>query len=167
MPKRSRRTTQREVVVPDEPNWDPLQRAVEHWLCGQFMAMHEVELRNGAHVHCYKNRETRRSLHLDSDLDAYLFSYDHRRPSDSGRYERVSLEEAFGRVVLLPQFEDGWVARGGWDRAWDTCDYDDENGLLQAEDSYAPTGIELGIAEERWERLNLRLPDGPGGIALG
>src|SRR5687768_9686952 len=116
MPKRSKTTTSREYLHPDPPDWEPLEREVVRWLCGQFMAMGEVVLKNGAHVHCYKHIDTRRSLHITADGEAYLYSFDPNKPGRSGRYERVSVEEAFSRVVLLPQFEHGWMAGDRWAR---------------------------------------------------
>lgn len=77
MPKNlSKRSTQRGSFIPEKPNWEPLERAVVQWLAGQFMAMHEVELKNRAHVCCYKHIDTRGSLHLDPDLNAFLYSFD-------------------------------------------------------------------------------------------
>lgn len=155
MPKRSRRTTERETVWRDEPNWDPLQRAAIEWACGPFMAMEEVLLRNGARVWCYKHSRTRRSLHLAEDLEAYLFSYDPRRPGTSGCYERVSLDEAFGRVLLQPQFESGWLAHRAFDRPWQV----DEDGVeiepLEDDRGFI-TGFEERMADERWTELNVR-----------
>lgn len=144
------------MVVPDEPDWAPLERAAVEWLCGGFMAMEEAQLRNGAYVRCYKHRDTRRSLHLDADLDAYVYSYDPRRPGASGKYERVSVHEAFARVVLLPQFEDGWIARGQFDRPWRV---NEDGGEIEPaeDDCCSPSSFELLMAEECWERRNLDL----------
>lgn len=147
-PRRTRART--EFVVPDEPNWDPLERAVVRWLAGRFMAMGEVVLNDGAHVCCYKHCDTRRSLHLDADLNAYLYSFDDRSRAP-GWYERVSLDEALSLVVLQPEFEDGWIERGRFDRPWRV---DEEgNEVERDEDDIPPvTYWEVRMAEEAWQR---------------
>lgn len=146
---RSKTTTSRESHCPGTPNWQPLERAAVRWLCGPFMAMGEVQLKNGAYVHCYKHADTRRSLHLTADgEEAYLYSFDARRPERSGRYERVSVEEAFARVVLLPQFEHGWMAGERWARGpvFDPSDPEGEG----TEPDYYWSAFTEHMAEEEW-----------------
>jgi hypothetical protein len=134
--------------MPDEPDWDPLSRAASEWLLGDFMAMHEVELQNGVRVCCYKHIETRRSLHLDADLNAYLYSFDERDLDGPGHYERVSLRETFGLVVLQPEFAHGWFERGRLDRPWS---YDDDGNEVEPEEEpYVVSRFEESLAFRRW-----------------
>lgn len=142
-------------VMPAEPNWDPLERAVIHWLAGSFMAMHEVELKNGVRLCCYKHIDTRRSLHLDEDLNAYLHSFDERKLDEPGYYEQVSLREAFDLVVLQPEFELGWIERGRSDRLV----YDEEGNEVRGDEPYTVTRFEQRLAGERWEALRAPLAE--------
>jgi hypothetical protein len=48
----------------DEPDWEPLERAVADDLWGEFMWMYRVRA-EGHGIKAYKHRETRRYLHLD------------------------------------------------------------------------------------------------------
>lgn len=153
MPKRSRTTTAREVSCPAQPDWKPLEQAAVRWVCGGFMAMGEAVLKNGARVRCYKHADTRRSLHLTDDGEAYLYSYDPRHPGRSGRYERVSLEEALGRVILLPQFEDGWVEG---ERSSRPAALDEEGNEIDDDNQqdFIRSGFMRRLIEDRWETLN-------------
>lgn len=139
-------------VMPAEPNWDPLERAAVHWLAGSFMAMHEVELKNRVRLCCYKHIDTRRSLHLDEDLNAYLYSFDERKLEDPGHYEQVPLQEAFELVVLQPEFEHGWIDRGRYDRV----EYDDEGGGIERDEPYPVTPFEQRLAFDRWQESRAR-----------
>lgn len=154
MAKRTKKLRGAELM-PAEPNWAPLERAVVHWLAGSFMAMHEVELKNGVRLCCYKHIDTRRSLHLDEDLNAYLYCFDELKLDDPGYYERVSLREAFELVVLQPEFEDGWIERGRYDRV----EYDDEGNEVGNSEPYVATRFEQRLAGERWQALRAPLAE--------
>lgn len=149
-PKKIKGTT----VLPDEPNWEPLRRAAAEWLLGQFMAMHEVDLKIGKRVCCYKHVDTRRSLHIDEQLNAFVYCFDERRPGP-GHYERVSLDEAFALVLLQPAFEDGWIEHRRFDRPWRV---DEEGNDIEPEDDdiAAQVGFisywEERMALEAWQR---------------
>lgn len=60
----------------EAPDWDPLLKLLAEYLAADFMWMHEVELKDGTRLHAYKNRETRRYLHLSSDGRAFVYCED-------------------------------------------------------------------------------------------
>lgn len=62
----------------ETPNWDPLLKLLAEYLVADFMWMHEVELKDGTRLHAYKNRETRRYLHLSLDGRAFVYCDDDR-----------------------------------------------------------------------------------------
>jgi len=62
-----------EVTQYDKPEWDPLLKLLAEYLVADFMWMHEVELKDGTRLQAYKNRETRRYLHLTSDGRAFEY----------------------------------------------------------------------------------------------
>lgn len=68
------------------PNWDPLLKLLAEYLVVDFMWMHEVELKDGTRLHAYKNRETRRYLHLSLDGRAFAYCED-----DSYREVEITL----------------------------------------------------------------------------
>lgn len=143
-----------EAVMPEEPNWDPLERAVAQWLPGQFMAMHEVQLTNGARLCAYKHIDTRRYLHLDAKLNAYRYACDER--SDRDGYEPIPLDEAFASVLLQPEFEIGWFERGRFDRR----SFDDEGNEIEDRGVIGfVSRYEERVASERWSELRAPLPD--------
>jgi hypothetical protein len=148
MPKKTK-LLEGKTWLPDEPNWDPLGRAASAWLLEQFMAMHEVDLQNGVRVCCYKHIDTRRSLHLDADLNAYLYSFDERNLDHPGHYEQVPLREAFGLVVLQPEFADGWYERGRFDRP---PAVDDDGNEIEDNDFYEVGPFEEHLTLQRWRR---------------
>lgn len=151
-PKKIKGTT----VVPSDPNWEPLRRAASKWLLGKFMAMHEVDLKIGTRVCCYKHIDTRRSLHVDEDLNAFVYCFDERRPGP-GHYARVSLDEAFALALLHPAFEDGWIEHRRFDRPWRV---DEEGNDIEPEDDHIDAQVgfvtywEERKAFEAWKRLN-------------
>jgi hypothetical protein len=57
----------------DKPHWDPLLKLLAEYLVVDFMWMHEVALKDGTQIHAYKNRETKRYLHLS--MDGRVFEY--------------------------------------------------------------------------------------------
>jgi hypothetical protein len=72
-----RRMTKRkrigQITQHDNPHWDPLLKLLAEYLVADFMWMHEVALKDGTRLHAYKNRETKRYLHLS--LDGRVFEY--------------------------------------------------------------------------------------------
>ncbi|MFL5845893.1 MAG: hypothetical protein ACJ762_14490 [Solirubrobacteraceae bacterium] len=139
-----------DVVAGDEPNWDPLERAVAQWLPGQFMATHQIRLTNGRRLYAYKHIETRRYLHIDADLNAYRYGHDNR--SHRAFYDPISLDEAFALVLLHPEFETGWIEGCRFSRppgfdedGFEIEDDDDRYGFF----SY----YEERMALERWQKL--------------
>jgi hypothetical protein len=58
----------------DEPEWEPLLKAVGEHLAGGFMWMYATTLENGTVVHAYKHHDTRRYLFLDVDLQAFTYT---------------------------------------------------------------------------------------------
>ena len=150
-----------DTVLPDEPNWDPLERAVAQWLPGQFMAMHEVRITNGRRLCAYKHIDTRRYLHLDAELNAYRYGHDNR--SHRAFYDPISLDEAFALVLLQPEFEDGWVEGCRFSRP---AGYDEEGNEIEDDRYGFFSYYEERIADERWRKLRARFePDSdvPGG----
>lgn len=150
MPKREQQTYAGTAFVPEEPNWERFREAICEWLLGQFMAMHEVQLKNGPHVCAYKHIDTRRYLHIDKDLNAFEYIWDDHRPSRIGRYEPISLDEAFARVLLLPSFNDGWIEGGRWARPGP---YDEEGNEIEDERWGFFSYFEERMAYEAWSRL--------------
>jgi hypothetical protein len=63
----------REEYLSGEPDWDPLHAALPMKDCNGFMWMHRV-VWEGKDIEVYKQGITRRSLHLDHDGRAYLYS---------------------------------------------------------------------------------------------
>jgi hypothetical protein len=80
----------------DTPDWDPLLRVVGEELASSFMWMFEVATPDGARLHAYKHRHTRRYLHLDSRAGSFLYV-------DPDRYKRVDLA-----LALQLAFEPLW-----------------------------------------------------------
>jgi len=156
---RKKKTYRGTGFMPDEPNWDRLRAAGGEWLLGKFMAMNEVELENGVNLCCYKHIDSRRSLHLDPELNAYLYFFDDRKPGESGRYKPVPLDEAFALVVLQPEFADGWFERGRSDRPWIVDE--DGNEVEEGDSDYEVSRFEERMANERWERHRALLSGSP------
>jgi hypothetical protein len=67
-----RTLTGRSIAVP-EPNWRPLLELIGLELVDWFMWMFALELSDGARVHAYKHRTTRRYLHLADDGRAFAY----------------------------------------------------------------------------------------------
>lgn len=82
-----------ELVQYETPNWDPLMEVVGHRVIGDFMWMHEVELRDGRRVHAYKHRDTRRYIHLDEQGNAFVYT-------ESGRYKPTPAAEVLTAVFM-------------------------------------------------------------------
>jgi hypothetical protein len=76
-----------EMIVADEPVWEPLERAVGERLMSTFMWMYEIRTTDGGRIHAYKHIDTRRYLHLDHDARAYEFVAEQR-------YRPIPLAEA-------------------------------------------------------------------------
>lgn len=60
----------------DNPHWEPLLKLLAEYLVVDFMWMHEVELKDGTQIHAYKNRETKRYLHLSTDGRVFQYCGD-------------------------------------------------------------------------------------------
>lgn len=82
-----------EMTQYETPNWDPLLELLAEYLASDFMWMHEVELKDGTRLHAYKNRETRRYLHLSLDGRAFVYCED-------GRYSEVEISRMLLERVL-------------------------------------------------------------------
>jgi hypothetical protein len=76
-----------EMIVADEPVWEPLGRAVGERLMSTFMWMYEIRTTDGGRIHAYKHIDTRRYLHLDDEGRAYEFVAEQR-------YRPIPLAEA-------------------------------------------------------------------------
>lgn len=115
-----------------------------------------LDLKIGTRVCCYKHVDTRRSLHVDEDLNAFVYCFDERRPGP-GHYARVSLDEAFALALLHPAFEDGWIEHRRFDRPWRV---DEEGNDIEPEDDHIDAQVgfvtywEERKAFEAWKRLN-------------
>jgi hypothetical protein len=100
-----------QVVNYECPVWKPLfELAPRH--VDQFMWVHELELEDGARLHAYRHRETRRYLYLDHVGRAFVLLWDESRELDEGSlYEEadsrglldVALAKADGRATLFRQ----------------------------------------------------------------
>jgi hypothetical protein len=77
------------------PDWTSLEEIVGAELMEHFMWMCELKLADGARVHAYKHRWTRRYLHLADDGRA--FSY-----TGTGRYREVD------RYAAISSAFEGW-----------------------------------------------------------
>lgn len=95
-PKRGR------VINYRTPVWEPLiELAPEH--LGDFMWMHEIELDDGARLHAYKHRETRRYLHLDHGGRAFVFVWNEEREDDEdSQYEEVDPQWLLDLALARP-----------------------------------------------------------------
>lgn len=72
MAPRKKRKRCGQVTQHDEPHWDPLLKLFAEYLVVDFMWMHEVALKDGARLHAYKNRETKRYLHYYREVEISL-----------------------------------------------------------------------------------------------
>lgn len=80
------------MTATDTPNWEPLERLLGAELTPLFMWMGSHTHRTGAVLHAYKHLETRRTLHLDAQLRAYVYG-------PSGRYQPVHTHDALHAVL--------------------------------------------------------------------
>src|SRR5690349_4117500 len=56
------------------PDWKPLEETfLSDDICDYFMWMFDVELEDGRIINAYKHYDTRRYIHLGSDLRAYWY----------------------------------------------------------------------------------------------
>jgi hypothetical protein len=74
-----------QITQYEKPHWDPLLKLLAKYLVADFMWMHEVELKDGTRLHAYKNRETKRYLHLSG----FLLQTDSNRATN-GRISMMS-----------------------------------------------------------------------------
>lgn len=87
------------------PNWAPLLALVGVELARWFMYSGEIELDDGARVHVYKHRDTRRSVHVGEDGRAFYYDWDGKSVSEEEPdYVEMSREQAI------------WGACRGWPR---------------------------------------------------
>ena len=59
--------------ISSQPNWKPLLDLIGLELVDWFMWMFAIELSDGARVHAYKHRTTRRYFHLGEDGRAFAY----------------------------------------------------------------------------------------------
>ena len=83
------------VTQYDNPHWDPLLKLLSEYLVVDFMWMHEVELKDGTRIHAYKNRETKRYLHLSTDGRVFEYCGD-------DKYREVEISMQMMERVLAP-----------------------------------------------------------------
>lgn len=84
-----------EVTQYDTPHWDPLLKLLAEYLVVDFMWMHEVKLKDGICLHAYKNRETKRYLHLSPDGRAFEYC-------GEDKYREVEISLQLMERVLAP-----------------------------------------------------------------
>jgi hypothetical protein len=82
-----------EVTQYDKPHWDPLLKLLSEYLVVDFMWMHEIALKDGTCLHAYKNRETKRYLHLSTD--GRVFEY-----CGEDKYREVEITLQMMELVL-------------------------------------------------------------------
>jgi hypothetical protein len=121
MPRR--RGIKGEATQGDRPDWEPLVDAVGGRVASDFMWMYEVELSDGRSLQVYKHVDTRRSVHLAADGQAYYYE-----PPD--RYVPISAAQVFAAVFrTLPGLlgvTEGQIldSRNAVDRLYDRQDDD-------------------------------------------
>lgn len=71
----------------DRPDWTALVDLIGVELAGRFMWMSEIELEDGATVHAYKDKPSRRYFHLAEDGRAFYYTA-------TGCYREVDRETA-------------------------------------------------------------------------
>lgn len=96
----------------DDPEWGPLFRLVGRRLLSDFMWMFEVKLRDGTALQAYKHIDTRRYIHLDDALQAYVYEPpDWYRPTDAVEVLSSVFAGLGGLTgVERPQFDESWDA---------------------------------------------------------
>lgn len=77
----------------EEPRWAPLEAVVADIL-GDFMWMHEVELKGGRRVQAYKHYLTRSYAHIADDGRAFLYTY-------NGRYSELPAPKVWGYTAAV------------------------------------------------------------------
>lgn len=76
MTQRKKRKRIGQVTQYEEPHWDPLLKLLAEYLVVDFMWMHEVTLKDGTRIQAYKNRETKRYIHLSTDGRVFQYCGD-------------------------------------------------------------------------------------------
>lgn len=79
------------MLPAQRPNWRPLLDLAPAQV-GDFMWMFKVEPEEGAQIHAYKHRWTRRYLHLDREGRAFVYG-------ENGRYREVAPNRLLDLVV--------------------------------------------------------------------
>jgi hypothetical protein len=80
-----------EVTQGENPNWEPLLRAVGRYVTCDFMWMFEVELSDGTALQAYKHIDTRCYVHLAADGSAFY-------SVSPKRYKPIPPADAFAAV---------------------------------------------------------------------
>lgn len=93
--KRTPRKRHGQVTQYETPHWDPLLKLLAEYLVADFMWMHEVQLKDGTPLHAYKNRETKRYLHLTPDGRAFEYC-------GEDKYREVEISLRLMERVLAP-----------------------------------------------------------------
>lgn len=106
----TRKAIEGELVQYETPNWLPLALIAGIDLVEDFMWMHELELADGSRVHAYKHVDTRRYLHLDDQLNAYVYA-------EGGRYEPIELAPALHGALSVLWLDAVGCASGAVERA--------------------------------------------------
>ena len=60
------------------PNWTALETLIRDEVLGRFMWMGEIRLEDGKPLHAYKDRVSRRYLHLAEDGRIFVYAQDDR-----------------------------------------------------------------------------------------
>ena len=81
------------ILQGDTPDWTAAEELLGADLLPLTMWMYEIELEDGARVHAYKDRITRRYLHLAEDGRAFVYTA-------TGRYLEIDHSTAIAGVFL-------------------------------------------------------------------
>lgn len=107
-PKQRGRILKGEPLDIDEPDWGPLENVIEFDVCDDFMWMYAVDLEDGTRLHVYKHHWNRRSLHLGTGGQAFVYiwtlddpDFDPDAPSE---YEEVQLHRVLAAVLGSPRW---------------------------------------------------------------
>jgi hypothetical protein len=98
----------------DNPDWRPLVAVIGDELAADFMWMYEVELSTGARLQVYKHIDTRRSIHLDADGEAFAYE-------SPDRYRSIPVADVLAEV-FVPLFRLSSVAADQATRSWEAVE---------------------------------------------
>lgn len=105
----------------ERPNWAPLLALVGVELTGWFMWMGEVELSDGARVHVYKHRDTRRSVHVAEDGRTFYYDRDGHIGGDA-EIDYVEMPRARAIWAACRQWPNASDGYGDHERLFDLVD---------------------------------------------